>query len=71
MNIKNLLIERERVEWIKGNVLLSDFFSRTLDYIILLEENINTRDRAIEDLQEKLNGVNSREKGKEQSNVSA
>jgi hypothetical protein len=49
MNIKKMLIEKERVEWVKGNAVLAEFLSKTLEYIISLEEDINKRDALIEE----------------------
>lgn len=48
MNIKLMLAERERAEYLAGNTALAKFFADTLDYIGELEEIINQRDSTIE-----------------------
>lgn len=48
MNIKLMLIEKERAAYIEGNTALAKFFADTLDYIGVLEETINQRDSTIE-----------------------
>ena len=54
MNIKQLLIEKERVAYIQNNPALADFFDATLRYVLMLEEQVNEKDRIIEEFQEKL-----------------
>jgi len=50
MNIKALLVERERRAYINGDVQTAKFNADTLDYIIALEEKINAHDLAQEQL---------------------
>jgi len=49
MNIKLELIERERIEYIKGNAEGATFLGNVLDYVIELEEKINKKDAELED----------------------
>lgn len=51
MNLKVELVEKERIEYIGGNVPLALFFARVLDYIVELEEEINKKDAEIERLE--------------------
>lgn len=46
MNIKKLLIEKERVAYIEHKPELAEFFDLCLQYVIRLEEEINRRDSA-------------------------
>jgi hypothetical protein len=48
MNIKIMLIEKERTAYIEGNTVLAKFFADTLDYITGLEETINKQALEIE-----------------------
>jgi flagellar biosynthesis chaperone FliJ len=48
MNIKALLIEKERSEYIGGNTVIATFLSNVLDYIVELEEKVNENDGATE-----------------------
>ena len=48
MNIKPLLIERERRAYIDGDAGTAKLFADTLDYILSLEEKINAADLALE-----------------------
>jgi hypothetical protein len=54
MNIKQLLIEKERAAYIQNDPALAAFFDATLEYIIGLEEQVNAKDREIEELQERI-----------------
>jgi hypothetical protein len=54
MNIKLMLIEKERTEYVAGNTGMAAFLGSVLDYVIELEENINQRDKSIEMLGEKI-----------------
>jgi hypothetical protein len=47
MNIKKLLIEKERVAYIEHKPELAEFFDLCLQHIIRLEEEINRRDRTV------------------------
>lgn len=51
MNIKLELIERERIEYIKGNAEGATFLGRVLDHVIELEAEINRKDAEIERLE--------------------
>lgn len=68
MNIKLMLIEKERIAYIQGDLSLAKFFDDTLQYVVELEEKVNKKDRALEELYEELNGVNTREKSQSESN---
>lgn len=46
MNIKKLLIEKERIAYIEHKPELAEFFDMCLQHIIWLEEEINRRDSA-------------------------
>ena len=48
MNIKLMLIEKERIAYAAGDLHLAEFFDATLQYILGLEEQINRRDSADE-----------------------
>ena len=50
MNIKPLLIERERRAYIDGDTGTAKLFASTLDYVLSLEEKINAADLAQEKL---------------------
>lgn len=59
-NIKALLIEKEREYYNAGAVVLAKFFADTLDYIVELEEKVNTADSEHErELTEKQDEINS------------
>lgn len=47
MNIKKLLIEKERVAYIEHKPELAEFFDLCLQHVIRLEEEINRRDSAV------------------------
>lgn len=49
MNIKKLLIEKERVAYTEHKPELAEFFDMCLQHIIRLEEEINRRDSAVAD----------------------
>ena len=49
MNIKKLLIEKERVAYTEHKPELAEFFDTCLQHIIRLEEEINRRDRYLAD----------------------
>ena len=51
MNVKMMLIEKERVAYIQNNPQLAAFFAATLEYILGLEGEINKKDARIEDLE--------------------
>ncbi len=68
MNIKVMLIEKERKEYIEGNTALAKFFADTLEYVIDLENRINMKDKLLEDLYEEINGFNSGKKSQDKSN---
>lgn len=51
MNIKLMLIEKERSLYIEGNTKLAAFFAASLDYILGLENEINRKDAEIERLE--------------------
>jgi len=68
MNIKVMLIEKERKEYIEGNTVLAKFFADTLEYVIDLENKINMKDKLLEDLYEEINGFNSGKKSQDKSN---
>ena len=68
MNIKVMLIEKERKEYIDGDATLAKFFADTLEYIIELENLVNSKDRVLENLYGEINGINAREKSKDKSN---
>ncbi len=59
MNVKLMLIEKERLAYIAGDLQLAEFFDATLQYIIDLESSINEKDAEIERLEQKLDGVPS------------
>ena len=48
MNIKALLIEKERTEYVAGNTGMATFLGNVLDYVIELEEEVNKNDGAAE-----------------------
>ena len=48
MNIKAELIERERVAYINNDPKLAAFFDATLEYILLLEQQVNSKDAELE-----------------------
>lgn len=58
MNIKKLLIEKERVAYIEHKPELAEFFDLCLQHIIRLEEEINRRDRTLE-IKRKTHGTNT------------
>lgn len=47
MNIKKLLIEKERAAYIEHKPELAEFFDLCLQHVIRLEEEINRRDSAV------------------------
>lgn len=49
-NVKAMLVEKERIAYIENNAALANFFDTTLRYILDLEEQINEKDREIEEL---------------------
>lgn len=57
-NIKQLLIEKEREAYLANNSKQALFYASTLDYVIQLEEQVNSKDAAyelkIEQLENKL-----------------
>ncbi len=58
MNIKQLLIERERAAYLNNDTPLAELLASTLDYVIELEEEINKKDARIEAAKEALDGSN-------------
>ena len=54
MNIKPMLIEKERLAYIAGDTALAEFFDATLQYILGLEASINTLDARVEDLEDQV-----------------
>lgn len=58
MNIKKLLIEKERISYIRGDTNSAEFFDACLQYIIYLEEKVNKADAKKE--QEAEDGTNTR-----------
>ena len=44
MNIKQLLIEKERAAYLNNDTALATFLASTLDYVISLEEQVNKSD---------------------------
>lgn len=48
MNIKQLLIEKERAAYMDNKPDLAAFFDATLQYILGLEEQVNIKDAQIE-----------------------
>ena len=51
MNIKMMLIEKERIAYIQNNPQLAEFFDATLKYILDLEGEVNKKDARIEVLE--------------------
>ena len=51
MNIKQLLIEKERVAYIENKPALAKFFNDVLEYVVALEEQVNRQDARIEELE--------------------
>jgi hypothetical protein len=49
MNVKQLLIERERAAYLSNDTTLAELLASTLDYVIGLEEEINSRDAQAEE----------------------
>ena len=49
MNIKVMLVEKERAEYIEGRTEMASFLGATLDYIAELEKKINDADRQAEE----------------------
>lgn len=49
MNIKKLLVEKERAAYIENKPQLAEFFDACLQHIVHLEEEINKRDKFISD----------------------
>ena len=50
MNIKALLIEKERTAYMDNKSDMAVFFDATLQYILALEQQINENDAEIEEL---------------------
>jgi len=50
MNIKQLLIEKERAAYLNNDTDLATFLASTLDYVISLEEQVNKSDAEVEEL---------------------
>jgi hypothetical protein len=68
-NIKETLIEKERLAWIDGKIREAEFYDIILQHIIALEAGINLRDAELELLQKKVetfkeavSGLDSEEK---------
>lgn len=59
MNIKQLLIEKERFAYLENNPSLADFYASTLDYVIGLEEQVNKLESRWESLKDALNGLDT------------
>ena len=59
MNIKQLLIEKERVAYINNDPSLAQFFAASLDYILDLEKQVNKRDAEIEELLDGVHGTDT------------
>ena len=59
MNIKKLLIEKERVAYIEHKPELAEFFDLCLQHVIRLEEEINRRDSAFDAAREIHHGSNT------------
>lgn len=51
MNIKKLLIEKERVAYTEHKPELAEFFDMCLQHIIRLEDQLNTKDAKIDAVQ--------------------
>lgn len=60
MNIKPMLIEKERLAYIAGDTALAEFFDATLQYLIDLEGQVNEKDAEIERLDEVLADMKKR-----------
>ncbi len=54
MNIKKMLIEKERQAYIENKPALAAVFDDVLSYVVELEEMVNARDRKIESLKTRL-----------------
>lgn len=54
MNIKALLIEKERMRYISGDTEMATFLSDVLDYVIEMEEKINKKDAELEDEKDRI-----------------
>lgn len=65
MNIKLMLIEKERMAYIANDLHLAKFFDDTLQYIIELEDKVNKKDSALESLYEEINALNTRAQSQE------
>jgi hypothetical protein len=50
VNIKAMLIEKERLAYIAGDLQLSQFFDDTLQYITELENEINEKDSKLDSI---------------------
>ena len=59
MNIKQLLIEKERAAYINNDTDLATFLASTLDYVIGLEEQVNKLESRWESLKDALNGLDT------------
>ena len=57
MNIKKMLVEKERQAYIEDKIALAAFFDDVLTYVVELEEKVNMRDRKIEDLKTRIKEV--------------
>lgn len=53
MNIKKLLIERERVAYIRGDTEQANFLDAVLEHVIALEEQINVLQRETDETEAK------------------
>lgn len=60
MDLKKMLIEKERLAYIAGDLELAKFFADTLEYIQELETKIVMKDRHRSELYEELNNANPR-----------
>lgn len=54
MNIKAMLIEKERLAYNANDPVLANFFDATLQYIIDLESQVNQKDAELESMQGQL-----------------
>ncbi len=62
MNIKQMLIEKERVAYIENNPTLAKFFDATLEYILGLEEQNNKYASQVETLETCITDLKTRVK---------
>lgn len=60
MDLKKMLIEKERLAYIAGDLELAKFFDDTLQYVQELEKEIGMKRQHCEKLYEELNNANIR-----------